>query len=191
MGKFDAYKIDLKGMKENTYSCEFVLDNHFFESIDGPEVQKGKVNVQLRIRKTGGIYDLSFQTDGVVQVTCDRCLDDMDQPVSSSDVVKVKLGSDYSEDGDIVIIPEDEGIINVAWFMYEFVALAIPMKHVHAPGKCNQAMSRALNKHLRVLPDDPSEADVPEDGDDDGADGEGSTPIDPRWNELKKLLDNN
>ena len=190
MGKFDAYKIDLKGMKENTYSCEFVLDNHFFESIDGPEVQKGKVNVQLRIRKTGGIYDLSFQTDGVVQVTCDRCLDDMDQPVSSSDVVKVKLGSDYSEDGDIVIIPEDEGIINVAWFMYEFIALSIPMKHVHAPGKCNKGMVGKLSKHLRISADDEDDDDIavelPE-----GDISEGPQDIDPRWNELKKIIDNN
>ena len=42
--------------------------------------------------------------------------------------------SEYAEEGDnLIVIPEEEGEINVAWFMYEFVALAIPMKHVHAP----------------------------------------------------------
>lgn len=34
----------------------------------------------------------------------------------------------------MVIVPEEDGYINVAWFMYEFIALSIPMKHVHAPG---------------------------------------------------------
>jgi len=38
--------------------------------------------------------------------------------------------------------------------MYEFVALAIPMKHVHAPGKCNKAMTSKLSKHMRTTPDD-------------------------------------
>ncbi len=53
----------------------------------------------------------------------------------------VKFGHEYAEEGDnLIVIPEEEGEINVAWFMYEFVALSIPMKHVHAPGKCNKAL---------------------------------------------------
>ena len=43
--------------------------------------------------------------------------------------------------------------INVAWFMYEFVALAIPMKHVHAPSKCNKAMTSKMSKHMRTTQD--------------------------------------
>lgn len=187
MGKFDAYKIDLKGMKNDTYSCEYVLDNHFFESIDSPEVQKGKVHVALTVKKTAGLYELSFKTEGIVQVTCDRCLDDMDQPVTSTDKIKVKLGEDFSESGDIVIIPEETGEINVAWFMYEFIALSIPMKHVHAPGKCNKAMMGTLNKYLRVSADEnPEEMEVEEETADDK-----EQVIDPRWNELKKIIDNN
>lgn len=187
MGKFDAYKIDLKGMKNDTYSCEYVLDNHFFESIDSPEVQKGKVDVALTVKKTAGLYELSFKTEGIVQVTCDRCLDDMDQPVTSTDKIKVKLGEDFSESGDIVIIPEETGEINVAWFMYEFIALSIPMKHVHAPGKCNKAMMGTLNKYLRVSADENAEEmEVEEETADDK-----EQVIDPRWNELKKIIDNN
>lgn len=187
MGKFDAYKIDLKGMKNDTYSCEYVLDNHFFESIDSPEVQKGKVHVALTVKKTAGLYELSFKTEGIVQVTCDRCLDDMDQPVTSTDMIKVKLGEDFSESGDIVIIPEETGEINVAWFMYEFIALSIPMKHVHAPGKCNKAMMGTLNKYLRVSADENAEEmEVEEETADDK-----EQVIDPRWNELKKIIDNN
>ena len=189
MGKFDAYKIDLKGMKNDTYSCEYVLDNHFFESIDSPEVQKGKVHVALTVKKTAGLYELSFKTEGIVQVTCDRCLDDMEQPVTSADKLIVKFGTEYAEEGDnLIVIPEVEGVINVAWFMYEFVALAIPMKHVHAPGKCNKEMSRKLGKHLRTTSDEGDFMDVEEES---GADDAVDTPIDPRWNELKKILDNN
>ncbi len=187
MGKLDAYKIDLKGMNNDTYSCEYVLDNHFFESIDSPEVQKGKAHVSLMVKKIAGMYELLFKTEGVVQVTCDRCLGNMEQPIVSTDRIKVKLGGDFSERGDIVIVPEEAGEINVAWYIYEFIALSIPMKHVHAPGKCDKAMLGTLNKYLRISADEEAGGvglyeDVAENKE---------QKMDPRWNELKKITDNN
>ena len=111
-------------------------------------------------------------------------------PVSTSDKLKVKLGSSFAEEGDIVVVPEEDGYINIAWFLYEFIALNIPMKHVHAPGKCNKGMVGKLSKHLRISADDEDDDDIavelPE-----GDISEGPQEIDPRWNELKKILDNN
>ena len=66
MGKFDKYKIDLKGMQADSAKYEFVLDNLYFAHIDGPEVQKGKVNVTLTVKRTSRAFELSFQTDGIV-----------------------------------------------------------------------------------------------------------------------------
>jgi len=58
LGKFDKYKIDLKGMQADSCKYEFVLDNLFFANIDGPEVQKGKVNVTLVVKKTSRAFEL-------------------------------------------------------------------------------------------------------------------------------------
>ena len=66
MGKFDKYKIDLKGMQTDSAKYEFVLDNLYFAHIDGPEVQKGKVNVTLTVKRTSRAFELSFQTEGMV-----------------------------------------------------------------------------------------------------------------------------
>ena len=175
-------------------SCkyEFLLDNLFFAHIDGPEVQKGKVNVELTVKKTSRAFELSFQTEGIVWVPCDRCLDEMEQPVTSSDKLMVKFGREYAEEGDnLIVIPEEEGEINVAWFMYEFIALSIPMKHVHAPGKCNKGMMGALNKHLRTSADEEDEMDDFLDEEEMTDEPSEAREIDPRWNELKKILDNN
>lgn len=194
MGKFDTYKIDLKGMSTDACDYDFLLDNQFFAKIDGPEVQKGKVQVKLHVKKSAGAFELDFQTEGMVYVTCDRCLDEMEQPVTSEDKLLVKFGAEYAEEGEnLIVIPEEEGVINVAWFMYEFVALAIPMKHVHAPGKCNKAMSTQLNKYLRRSADDDEVMEGEAEAEDDMTmDGRvEDAPIDPRWNELKKILDNN
>ena len=178
-------------MQADLCKYEFLLDNLFFAHIDGPEVQKGKVNVELTVKKTSRAFELSFQTEGIVWVPCDRCLDEMEQPVTSSDKLMVKFGHEYAEEGDnLIVIPEEEGEINVAWYMYEFIALAIPMKHVHAPGKCNKAVTSKLNKHLRTSGDDDAEESFGA-GEDIVVEDEAEEQIDPRWNELKKILDNN
>ena len=172
-------------MLTDTAEYQYQLDNQFFLDLDAPEVQKGRVDVTLKVRKTSGIYQLYFHTEGMVVVVCDRCLDEMEQPIESDDRLRVKLGLEFSDEDDMVVVPEEDGYINVAWFIYEFIALSIPMKHVHAPGKCNKDMVGKLSKHLRVLSDDEDEGlDFKELADQPQA-------IDPRWNELKKILDNN
>jgi uncharacterized metal-binding protein YceD (DUF177 family) len=195
LGKFDKYKIDLKGMQADTCKYEFLLDNLFFANIDGPEIQKGKINVVLTVKKVSHAFELSFQTEGTVKIPCDRCLDEMEQLVATSDKLMVKFGRDYAEEGtNLIVIPEEEGEINVAWFIYEFIVLAIPMKHVHAPGKCNKAMTSKLNKHLRTSSSD-EEVDVNEEtfevSEEDNTIDDTDERMDPRWNDLKKILDNN
>ena len=173
-------------MLTDTAEYQYQLDNLFFAELDAPEVQKGKVDVTLKVRKTSGVYQLDFHTEGHVVVICDRCLDEMVQPIETDDRLRVKLGAEYSEDDDMVVVPEEDGYINVAWFIYEFIALSIPMKHVHAPGKCNKEMVDKLSKHLRTVKDE-------EDDDFEDMEEAEEEPreIDPRWNELKKILDNN
>lgn len=179
MGKFDKYKIDLRGMKATVATLEMDIDNTFFANIDGPEVQKGKAQVKATVTKKQDTFDIHFDIDGSVIVLCDRCLDEMDQPISTTGSLSVKLGADFGEEGDTVIVPERDGFINVAWYIYEFVALAIPMKHVHAPGKCNRDMQEQLRKH-----------EVGENEDDMPEGSLGSNLIDGPWDALKEIMDN-
>ncbi|MDR2682423.1 MAG: DUF177 domain-containing protein [Dysgonamonadaceae bacterium] len=187
MGKFDKYKVDLKGMREEVQTHEYLLDNLFFVNIGGEDVQKGKVRVELTVTKVVNSFHLAFKLNGIAVVPCDRCLDDMDYPVDTTARLIVKFGKDYAEESDeIVVIPEVEGIINLAWFLYEFVALAIPIKHIHAPGKCNKLMSAKLKKHAAKADDDDDSFDSNDDdilADDEPED---TTP-DPRWDVLKNL----
>ena len=177
-------------MRESSCSYEFELTNQFFTDLDAPEIQKGHLHCSLTVKKGTGVYTLNFHTEGVVVVLCDRCLDEMEQLITSDDTLKVKLGLAFSDEDDIVIVPEEDGYINVAWFIYEFIALAIPMKHVHAPGKCNKGMMGKLSEHLRVMEGDEDAEDFTAD-DSFIAETSERDEIDPRWNELKKILNNN
>ena len=176
MGRLDKYNVDLKGLTESNSTYNWTVDQEFFGIVEGEEVQRGKVNVDLKVTKVSGVYHLAFGVAGTVIVTCDRCLDDMSLDIENTGEIKVKLGPDFADDGDIVVVPEDKGIVNVAWYIYEFIALAIPIKHVHAPGKCNKGMMEKLDEHS-----------AEEGGDDEGTVDTGAT--DPRWDALNSLME--
>ncbi|MCC8143804.1 MAG: DUF177 domain-containing protein [Tannerellaceae bacterium] len=191
MGKFDLYNVDLKNLSPGVHEYEYLLENKFFVDIDGDEVRKGKVNVKLTVKRTSAAFDITFQITGAVMVSCDRCLDEMEIPVETQNRLVVKFSKDYAEESDeVVVIPEEEGAINLAWFLYEFVALAVPMKHVHAPEKCNKSMSSKLKKHTARSTDDENDGFADDDviAADDDAQDSGST--DPRWDALKGLIEN-
>ena len=171
MNSLESLKIDLKGLKDEETSVEFILDDAYFDALDGADVKKGSLHVSVSIRKTTDFFEFCFHIDGTIVIPCDRCLDDMTLPVNTDNRLIVKLGSAYSEEDDVIVVPEDEGILDMAWLIYEFVALVIPIRHVHAPGKCNLAMTQALEELSA----------------DRSSDEESSQPIDPRWEKLKVL----
>ena len=171
MCSLEFCKIDLKGLKEETASLDLSLDDDFFSALDGSQLEHGALHVSVSIRKMAGFFELLFHTQGTVVVSCDRCLDDMDQPIDTDNKLMVKLGDTYSEDDDTVTIDENEGILDVSWFIYEFIMLAIPIKHVHAPGKCNSAMTQKLEELSGAARSGEEEAEA----------------TDPRWEALKKL----
>ena len=178
-------------MRESSHSYTYKIDNQFFADIDAPQIQKGSLEVQLTVQKSIGVFVLDFHTEGVVYVPCDRCLDDVEIPIDTDNTLKVKLGEEASDDDEFITVPEMDGFINVAWYIYEFIALSLPIKHVHAPGECNEAMMGALSKYLKT----DANADDMDDDDDfettDAAEEAAPQEIDPRWNELKKILNNN
>ena len=170
MCNIESFKIDLKALPQGQSSYEYKLDNEYFEAIDAPDVQRGELSCSLSVNRTDDFYELNFHTEGVIHIPCDICLDDMDVDICTDDRLVAKFGEDYSEDDDLVTVAENEGILDVSWFIYEFIALNIPIKHVHAPGKCNPAMIEMLQEHSAARSGEEEEAAV-----------------DPRWAALLKL----
>jgi uncharacterized metal-binding protein YceD (DUF177 family) len=188
VGKFDLYSIQLKTLELGQHEIEYHLDNQFFKDIDGEEFQKGDVNVHVTVVKSASQSELTFLLEGSIIVQCDRCLDEMDLPIKTQGHLIVKLGKEYSDDGDeIVFIPEEQGIINVSWFMYEFISLAIPLKHVHPYGLCNKEMSRKLRSHIATDLGDGEEITFEDEAADFDEETDDESHNDPRWDALKNL----
>ena len=166
----ERFDIDLKALTDEVTPLSWELDDQFFASLEGAQLQGGSLHVSGSIRKATGFYEFQLHTDGTVRIPCDRCLDMMDQPIGADLRLVVKLGSEYNEEDDIITVDENEGVFKAAWFIYESIALAVPIQHVHQPGDCNDAMMRVLEEHSAARS---SDADAKE--------------IDPRWSALLKL----
>ena len=189
VGKFSAYKIQLKSMPEGVHKFDFHLEKQFFLDMESTDVRDADLDVALTVTHRNGLYALDFEIKGEVTLICDRCLDELQWPIETTYNVSVKYGDQYNDDSDELLeIPETDNDLNVAYMIYDTVALNIPIKHVHPLGKCNRAMSSLLRRHRSPGLADPDDA---MDLLDDEADDSGDAPTDPRWDALKDFNENN
>jgi len=171
MCNFEQFKIDLKALKQDETPLQWELDNNFFQQLEGAQLQSGSLHVSGSIRKTVGFFELNLHSVGTVEVTCDRCLEPMSQPIEADLSTTVKLGTEDSYDDEVITVDETRPVLDTAWLIYESIALAVPIRHVHQPGDCNVAMSEKLEQLSAARS---SDADAQDD-------------IDPRWAKLKNL----
>ncbi len=198
MGKFTAFKLPLKSLAPGKHTFQYHLDKQFFTNMESADIHNADLGVDLTVDYNGHYYLLDFKITGEAVLICDRCLDDLRFPIDTGYRITVEYGEDYNDESDDVLqIPESDNYLNVAYMIYDTVALAIPIKHVHPLGKCNRQMSAMLKKHRATI--DSEDADLEEslidemDALDDTTPDRGFTapPADPRWDALKKLSGTN
>ena len=124
----------------------------FFSELDEQEIEHGSLDATLQVRRVAGAYEFHFEVKGCVTVPCDRCLEPMQQSIEAQDTIKVVLGQTLEDDGDQITVPADEPEWDVAWNLYETIALAIPISHVHADGQCTGEIAELLNQQEPAQP---------------------------------------
>ena len=176
MNYLSDYTIAFSALSEGGHQFDFSVDQRFFEEFEQSEIKTGKVKVQVKLEKRSTYLRLSFVIAGEVELVCDRCLDNYMQPIKGSYPMLVKFSETETDDGDDVIyIHPGAHEVNVSGLIYEFIVLSIPIRHIHPEGKsakvtCNPEMISKLSQYRAT-------------------ETEEGTPIDPRWNELKNIID--
>lgn len=183
MDKMESFKIDLLRPSFGEGQLQFIIDDDFFATINGL-IDRGSVKTCVDCKCTGSMYKFQIHSEGTIVVPCDRCLADLELRIDTVDELVVKLGDEYQDEGDCVIVPEAEGYIDLAQYIYEFIALSMPITCCHEPGKCDDSMMRELSKHQAARSGQEDEEKDDSKGDDDEV-------IDPRWAALSKLKENN
>lgn len=185
-------------LPQGKHSFDYKLLKQFFVDMESADIRDANLDVHVDVDYKGDLYEITLTVKGEITLICDRCLDELQWPVDTAFHIYVKYGPDYNDDSDELLeIPETDAELNIAYMIYDTVALTIPIKHVHPMGKCNRAMSSLLKKHR--APGHHADADDDEMMDEmideveteqySQVDNEEEAPTDPRWDALKKLTD--
>lgn len=182
MSPLRAYDIHILGLENKRYEYDFVADDAFFAALEQDLICKGAVRTHLLLDKSETMIRLDFQITGTVEQTCDRSLDEYDEPVDTRQTMLLKFGDHNEELSDeIELIERGTPTINVARYIFEFISLSLPMKRLHPRfrDEDDELDTDESNGKLIYRSDPETETD----SDDQSA-------IDPRWAALRKLSDN-
>ena len=115
-----------------TNEVTYQLDDRFFKLFEGSLLEKGRLDVRVKLDKTPRHIQLFFAIQGQVELSCDRTLVLFDYPIHIEQVVHFKIGDENKElDVDLYMIDRQASTIELAQHIYDFVNLAIPMKRLH------------------------------------------------------------
>ncbi|MCQ2203120.1 MAG: DUF177 domain-containing protein [Bacteroidales bacterium] len=183
MAEAEKYVIPFKSMADGVHNFRYKVGDDFFAEIDNSLIERGDIDAVVEMTKNSQMLRFHFELNGKITVPCDVCLEDMDYPIEEceGDMV-VKFGETTEEISDELFqLAEGENEISVAQWIYEILAVSLPMRFVHPEDEngnptCNAEMLEKLNQYLVTEVKTDPEKPIME-------------ATDPRWDALKGLID--
>ena len=176
MKKDDPLNLNIARLADKTHHFAFELGPAFFAQFDQQLMQTGQLHVDLELTKTERLLTLNFDIRGTVGLTCDRSLDEFDQPLHVQEQLLVRYGNEAAElDDNVLQITPDTQTLPLAQHLFDYIGLALPMKKLHPRFQDEPDDDPAADSKLifttRTAADDDADDDDP----------------DPRWNALRHL----
>ena len=174
----NEFLIPFVGLKLGKHQFEFQINKEFFEDYGYDEFESCDIKVNLVLEKKSTMLELHFKHKGTVHVPCDLTSEMFDLPIKGKIKLIVQFGEIFNDDNEeLLILPFGEHQVDVRQYIYEMIALSIPLKKIHPGIKDGTLKSEALDKlnELKVNTKEPKTDSKEEE-------------TDPRWDQLKKLL---
>lgn len=168
-----AYSVNIVGLSNKIHHFEFEIGPAFFDRYGKDLISDGAFTATVELNKHETFIETEFTINGIAKLICDRTLDPFDFPIKAKHKIVFKFGDEDKEvTEEIMIINRDTVNLELGHYIYEFIALAIPMKKLHPRFKDEDEEDEREGKIIYS-----SETD-------DTIDEQN---IDPRWEQLKKL----
>jgi uncharacterized metal-binding protein YceD (DUF177 family) len=175
MNNLKAYLIPFLGLKIGKHQFDYQVDNTFFAHFDYDEFNNASVKVNIILEKKSTLLELEIKHKGTVNVPCDVSGEEFDLAIKGNLKLVVKFGDAFNDENEeLLIIPHGEFQINVAQYIYESIVLSVPLRRIH-PGVKDGSLTEVIEKLESLAPKENKES-------------EQKNEIDPRWENLKKLL---
>lgn len=180
MNVLRTYDIHIVGLENKRYEYDFTSDDSFFAALEQELIQHGTVQTRLLLDKSETMIRLDFHITGIVEQTCDRSLDCYDESVDTQQTMLLKFGDHNEELSDeIELIERNTTTINVARYIFEFISLSLPMKHLHPRFRDEDDEEGEAQNGKVIYRSNPDDSEDKEQSD-----------VDPRWAALRKLNNN-
>lgn len=171
-----AYSVNIVALSNDAHHFEFELGEKFFSQFGADFLSKGSFVANVTLHKHETFIEVDFDIKGTAHLTCDRSLEEFDFPIENHHRMIFKYGDvDQELSDEIVMINRETAVLALGQYMYEFIALAVPMKRLHPKF---QQEDEDENEEGKIVYTSTSEDPNQEKKEDE---------IDPRWNILKKL----
>lgn len=169
-----AYSINIVGLSNKEHHFQYEFGDEFFRKYGTDLVSEGKFQVDVLLTKHETFIEVEFKIRGIARLICDRSLEPFDFPMESNNKIVFKYGDEFQEiTEEIIIIPRDTATLELGQYMYEFIALGIPLKKLHPRFKDETDEDDSEGKIVYSSGTSEEKKDEEE--------------TDPRWNILKKL----
>ena len=179
MRDLKEFTIPFVGLKLGEHHFDFTIDNKFFEHFEYDEFNAANISLDVLLEKKTTFMEFTLTYTGNVDVNCDVTNEPFKESVAGNYHFIVKFGDDFNnENEDLYIIPHGSYQVNIQQFIYESIILNLPSRRVHPGVEDGTLQSDILDKLEALSPKAPKE-DI---------DASQQGPIDPRWDSLKKLL---
>ncbi|MGY5354712.1 YceD family protein [Wenyingzhuangia sp. IMCC45467] len=172
MKTLSEFRIPFVGLKEGKHQFDFQIDRKFFDAFGYDEFEEVDFNVGLELNKKTTLLELSFVANGTVKVPCDVTGEDFNLEVNGNLSLIVKFGEAYNDENEeLLILPHEAYQIEVQQYIYELIVLSVPQKRVK-PGISRMEIKgeEEVDKQLKKKEEKKEQND-------------------PRWDQLKQLLD--
>lgn len=136
MGYRREFEIAFVGLKPGIHEYNYEIKDRFFEAFQQQDFRNCKANVKLLLDKKSSFMLLKFEIGGSLELTCDRCNNNLPFELWDEFTITVKmveepeLLNEQGDDPDVYYISRGESHIDVANWIYEFINLSIPMQKV-------------------------------------------------------------
>jgi len=131
MKAFRQFSIPIKGLSIGLTDFNFEIDNQFFESFEDSPIKEGKFDVKTILDKRADMLIFTFDFKGSFKTECDRCLANIDLPISNQEDLIVKYSEEAEEDAEVVYIVRESSEFNVAKYIYEYICLSMPVTNIY------------------------------------------------------------
>lgn len=130
--------LPLRNLERKKHKFNFSVGTEFFSDFQNPEIIGGSAEILLDVEVFSCFMNVILIFSGILTVSCDRCLENLDIPVEGENFLSVRFSKNHDDpeedeasEEDIMYVNSENEEIDLTVYVYESICLSMPIQRVH------------------------------------------------------------